>query len=560
MVISAGMMLSVAANAGSGRVRIQESTTETTTKELPSTGRGIKGLREELKSELSSEATTKTEITSEATTESVQITTVVETSTQATTARTDMPAAVDENGEPLTGDALKAYNIVANTFKDKWTSELNVDPSISVVHNDDMYTATEKCFKFPGGNVYAITRFRFNKNSEERLEQTIEIPGSQIQIRYIDNDTSRWYMSSDIKNTEKQTLFIDTDQAHYIISLPSVYSNKFENGTLEAKPELEEKINIEKSESGYTLKYSYPVDTSLIGEIWYLKSDKALVDWTKSEQFKVLHQDLSVTRRISWDGYYFPTPDTYTPYSETMFYRQPSDYPGAAFTKDATFPAAYDLGYVFTYTCMQNQDATGFWPTPPKSGWLAKDFNIGANFYDTRFNTDFGENLLYAYKRYNNSKFLYAAVRYCEYFIHHAENYGYETQNKGVLVQDYGYHFTHTNTHVSLNHQLAELIFLYKVYQITHEVRYKELADKMLQGVIDTQSQWVLPSGNLNYALFYTSDTNTMVDYPFLTYNDLKHTKEIYYEIYKKEVSTIEYLMNCKMQWMIENNVTDYEK
>ena len=100
MVISAGMMLSVAANAGSGRVRIQESTTETTTKELPSTGRGIKGLREELKSELSSEVTTKTEITSEATTESVQITTVVETSTQATTARTDMPAAVDENGEP----------------------------------------------------------------------------------------------------------------------------------------------------------------------------------------------------------------------------------------------------------------------------------------------------------------------------------------------------------------------------------------------------------------------------------------------------------------------------
>jgi hypothetical protein len=339
-----------------------------------------------------------------------------------------------------------------------------------------------------------------------------------------------------------------------------VYSNSFENGTLESQPDLEEKVTIEKGDGEYILTYSFPRSTANIGEIWYLSSEKALADWNNSTHFDALKQDLAISRRLSWDGYYFPTPSSYTPYSPTMYYRQPSDYAGSSFTQAGSFPATFDMGYVLTYLCMQNQNDVGYWPTAPKSGWLATDFQIGANFYDTRFNTDFGENLLYAYKRYNNDEFLMAAARYCEFFINHAEGNHYETKNGGWLVQDYGYPYEHTATHVSLNHQLAELNYLYKVYQITKEDRYREMADKMLLAVQDTQDQWVLANNNLNYAMYYLADTNTMVDYPYLTYNDLKHTKELYKAIYNKEVATIEYLMKCKMEWMLENNVTGYEK
>lgn len=244
-----------------------------------------------------------------------------------------------------------------------------------------------------------------------------------------------------------------------------------------------------------------------------------------------------------------------------MLYRQPSDYSGASFTKYGSFPAPFELGYVFTYTCMGNQNTDGYWPTGPKSGWLATDFNIAAGFYDTRFNTDFGCNLIDAYKRYNNTQFLMAACKYAEFFLEHAEKNSYVTTNGGLLVEDYGYKFEHTKTHVSLNHQLAEMNYLYRLYNITKEERYKEMADRMLKGVEDTKDQWVLANNNLNYALYYLANTNTMVDYPYLTYNDLKEAQELYMQSHNNAKNeTLQYLMDCKMEWMLANGVTGYNK
>ena len=147
-----------------------------------------------------------------------------------------------------------------------------------------------------------------------------------------------------------------------------------------------------------------------------LQSANKLADWSNINHFNTLKQDLGINRRFSWDLLLLPTPSNYTPYSPTMLYRQPSDYSGASFTKYGSFPAPFELGYVFTYTCMGNQNTDGYWPTYPKSGWLATDFNIAAGFYDTRFNIDFGCNLIDAYKRYNNTQFLMVGCKYAEFF------------------------------------------------------------------------------------------------------------------------------------------------
>lgn len=483
----------------------------------------------------------------------------IETPVQVTTVNSGFSLSnSDENGVPYTGNKLEAYNIAAKTFKDKWTVETKPNIVERTEFSDNVYTVNSKTFEFDDSS-FVIKRYSFNvTDTASKLNQSIEISGNTIEIRYVDPDTDQWYMSGNVDNTKKQTLFIDTDTTHMIVSVPGVYTNKFENNTLEMRPELEDKINITKTSTGYSLNFAFPKDTGIIGEIWYLQSDKALADWNNSNHFSTMKQDLAINRRFSWDGYYFPAPSNYVPYSETMLYRQPSDYAGASFARYGDFPAAFDLGFVFTYTCMKNQTEQGFWATGPKSGWLAADFQIGAGFYDTRFNTDFAESLLYAYKRYNNDEFLFAATRYAEYFIDHANSNNYMTKNGGILVQDYGYDYDHTDTHVSLNHQLAELNYLYKLYQITRETKYKDMADLMLKAIEDTQDQWVLANNNLNYALYYLAGTNPMVDYPYLTYNDLLNTKVLYKSIYGKEHSTLEYLINCKKQWMDANDVVGY--
>jgi hypothetical protein len=547
-----------------------EETTETTTKKS--------------KTETTTKKSGNTFTAKEATTEAT-------TKTKVTTTETTTETPTDAQGNKLTGNDLKAWQAVANTYKDKWATKVDVKPVDETVLSEYDHSVDKRSFKFDNNDVFELYRYSFNITDYEvvtvtqettttvegstetttqettepetkvvykRLTDSFTIPGNTIEIRYKDPSASEWYMSQNPENTQKQLLFIDTDSYHMIISVPAVYSTTYTNNTLEYHPDLEEKINIENLGGSYKISYSFPIDKEKIGEIWMLKSTEALANWNDATHFSTMSQDLAVARRFSKDGYYFPVPSSYYPYSETMLYRHPSDYAGTSFARYGSFNAAKELGYVFVWTCMQNQNEKGYWATGPKSDWLVKDFKIGAGFYDTRFNTDFAQSLLYAYKRYNNTDFLYAACKYAQYFIDHAENNHYETKNGGYLVQDYGYDYDHNDTHVSLNHQLAELNYLYNLYEITKNEDYKELADKMLLAIDDTRDQWVLPSGDLNYALYYSSDTNTMVDYPYLTYNDLFTTKQILKNQFKTTNATVEYLMASKKAWMDANNVTGY--
>lgn len=543
-----------------------EATTEVTTEKpvesttFQSVSASTRGVKNKNKT-----VTTTTETTTEKPTETTTAfdKTKYEANIEITTINTNVYSdnPIDKNGNPLTGNALEAYNVVKNTFKDKWKAITEPEIKEEIIYNDADKTVKEKTFDFINKDKFSIKRYNFNTTKEERYSETINIPGSSFEMRYVSPDTKEWFMSQNPLNTEKQTLFIDTDKASIIISIPSVYTNnKFENNTQEYNPDLEESVSITiNDDDTVSITYTFPHDTNYVGEIWYLLSmEHKLADWNNINHFNVLKQELTDGRRFSWDGYYFQVPYNYIPYSETMLYRQPSNYAGASMTKYGDFLAAYDLGYVFTYTCMQNQNDLGYWATGPKSGWLSEDFNIGANFYDTRFNTDFAVNLISAYKRYNNDDFLMAVCRYAEYFIDHATNNHYETKNGGWLVEDYGYDYDHNRTHISLNHQLAELNVLYTLYQTTREDKYKALADKMLLAIEDTKDQWVLGNNNLNYALYYMAGTNAMVDYPYLTYNDLFETQTIYKTIYGKTNDVIQYLMDCKMEWMLNNDVTGY--
>ena len=524
-------------------VTTQEETTKKTSKSTKTTSTSGKS-----KSGSSSAASKKETTTAEETTEKP---TVKEETTETTT---QIP--VDAYGVPLTGVELVVHNIKAETPKDQWAQIFTADWKEETAENND-YVLKQRNIKFENGDIFYQHRYSFKKNAEDALVTGLSIPGSKIEIRYID-ENSKWYMSSNIENTAYETLFIDTDKVSLIIGVPAVYMNDTTANTLVRVPEQEKKVVITKESGGYRLTYEFPRNKNVIGEIWVLRSNYKLADWSNAKTFDALSHDLGKDRRLCWDGYYFPIPHNYKPNAPNMMYRHPSNYAGASFVKNGTFLATKDLGYIMTKICMKNRNAQGYWQTGPQSEWLMSDFNIDAGFYDTRFNTDFAENLLNAYKLYNDEEFLDALVRYGEFFKSHANEHNYITQNGGILVEDYGHTKAHTKTHVSLNHQLAEINLLYKMYDLTKHQPYLELADKMLLAIEDTKDQWVLPSNNLNYALHYTGTYNTMIDYPCLTYNDLYTTRHLLRTYFNRNSDTIQYLMDCKLDWMKKNNVTGY--
>lgn len=532
-----------------------EENTEMTTEEITTkkTSKSSSGTGSSGKSKGgSSRAAAKAETTTaEQTTKEQETVTTTEAATETTT---EIP--VDANGIPLSGMDLIIHNIKAETPKDDKAPVFTAQWKEEVVENND-YVLKQRDVKFENGDIFYMHRYNFKKNDQNNLVTGLSIPGSKIEIRYID-ENNKWYMSSNIENTAYETMFIDTDKVSMIIGVPAVYMNDTTAATLVRVPEQEKKINITKEDGGYRLTYEFPRNKNVMGEIWVLRSNYKLADWSNAKNFEALSHDLSKERRLCWDGYYFPIPHNYKPNAPYMMYRHPSDYAGASFVKNATFLATKDLGYVITKICMENQNGLGYWQTGPQSEWLMSDFNIDAGFYDTRFNTDFAENLLSAYKTYNNEEFLDALVRYCEFFKSHAEQHSYQTANGGILVEDYGHTKNHTKTHVSLNHQLAELNLLYRMYDLTKHQPYLELADKMLLAIEDTKDQWVLPSNNLNYALHYTGTYNTMIDYPYLTYNDLYITRHLLRTYFNKNSDTVQYLMDCKLDWMKKNNVTGY--
>jgi len=580
VLISSLLITSVAYAAGSSSKAVKqrpttttEATTETTTE---NTTKNIIETNTEFTTEDLTKITieTNTEFTTEDLTRTIienatenTTKTIIENATEFTTE--NITKTIAENAtESTTENILQEQT----TYSDIVSGVVNNAPPLkdiipfmpaernNITENDDI-KLTQYEVLFENGDYYWFNRYEFKKDSDTDYFTSFNIPGDTIEIRYVDPDTKQWVMTTNIDNIKKNTLFINTDKYNLVTSVPAVYKNEFPSNTLQVLKEDETPVKITKLDGQYNLSFRFKQSTDKIGELWVLQSENPLYDFNDASTAENLKtHDLGIERRWSYDGYYFPIPSNYVPTGENMLYRHPANYTGASWARYSYNLLSKDLGYVMTKICSKNQNDTGYWSTDPKSLWLEADFNIKEQFYDTRFNTDFACSLVYAYQNYNVKEFLESAVRYAEFFIKHAQNNHYETDNGGWLVEDYSSETEYTKTHVSLNHQLSEINFLYELFNATAEKKYLEIADLMLLAIDDTKNSWVLPDNNLNYALMYTGTNNKMIDYPYLTYNDLFQTKQILSKYFNKVNITIEYLMQCKKQWMDNNNITGYNK
>lgn len=441
----------------------------------------------------------------------------------------------------------------------------------------------EKIIRFKNNDLFSISKIS-PYPSGGHIEKTIFLPGEHIEVSFFDSKENFVKQLSHL-HLPLKTLYIKTTACNAVLSIGAVYNVDSKYSTIVPNFKKEVPLTAEAVESpvrGYVFTGNFDLLPSEIGEFWYIVSENT------DDKFYDMDDEYTKTAlrinemskdeiRLCHDGFYFKAPTTYTPYRENMLYKQPSCYTGVSFARYGQSPLLDELGYAIMRLSLQNQNEKGFWPTTLTVDWLKSDFNIKNNFYDTRFNTDMATGLVTTYEKYHDKYFLNALFRYTEYFINHAQTLNIESTN-GILVRDYAGDENSLKTHSSLNHHASEIIYLNFLYDMLRTLDEETkmyfqnyefvkdpeiistLSSKMLKGIEDTEDFWIMKNGNLRYAYGYTGTSNTMLDYPYLTYNDLLILNNQIKEKNGEGNEVIERLMTSKKLWMDENNITGYLK
>ena len=202
----------------------------------------------------------------------------------------------------------------------------------------------------------------------------------------------------------------------------------------------------------------------------------------------------------------------------------------------------------------------GFLPTLPKSTWLYNDYGIESGFFDTRFNADTIETNIIAWRIFREPLYRENYLKLSDYYIKHFEKNHYSLLdsmgNECYLVDDYFYPRAKIS-HVSLNHQLQGIHIFYMLYETEKDIKYLNIADKMLSGIKVTKDRWIMANGNLIYA-YMPDGTMGLPDYPYLTYNDLLAVQSDLQRIKGVKDPDIEALIITKKLWMDNNGISGY--
>lgn len=414
---------------------------------------------------------------------------------------------------------------------------------------------------FENGDFYNINRYTYTQTLQDKHTEQLKINGTDVVIRYINPETGEKVTTKDLNDLYNTTLIVSTNQESYILSVPATYDINTSYNTLLIKRDLEEPLTIVQKDGYYEVNYSFYHDTDIINEFWYMKSNETYQFFNdQNTHSDFLFHDLSQNIRWSIDGYYFPTSFNYVPGGEDRLYKHPSCLAGISLARYGGTDLSRNLGTVMVKTNIKQQNELGYWETGPISLWLSKDFGIKENFYDTRFNSDFIIALIELYEITQDYDYLQATYKYINFYFEFAKNNSYFTENGGIYVSDYGGKEQDEKSHVSLNHFLVEIEVLLRLYLTTGNQEYADYAEKMFQAIVDTRDDWILEDGNLVYAFYYEKDTNLMIDYVYLTYNDMFNLQNLLMLNFDTRSEILDYLMDSKREWLITNNAHNYNK
>lgn len=312
------------------------------------------------------------------------------------------------------------------------------------------------------------------------------------------------------------------------------------------------------SKSSNEIKFSYNLVSIPRKEIkasWIL-SKEPLVDWGHDFAYRtLLNMDYYNDTYFFNDGIYRINMYNYLPRSQKVpsYFKNPAGLQVRACKWVLNHGNLFRIiGLYSMYSYADSYNKEGYIPTQPMSEWLSKDFGIGYNFYDTRFNSDTVESLMRIYTDYPDEYVLEKIKNYIAFYKAYYKKYQYNA-GKAIFVPDY-MDITGKNkiNHTSLNHFISETYAMLGYYKLTGDKEALEIGNQMLDSIKMTSDKWIRPNGDLWYKVTpegkYVSN-----DYPLVTYNDLNYFKGFLKQIFGNVPQEIEKLFKSKEKWAIQN-------
>lgn len=413
-------------------------------------------------------------------------------------------------------------------------------------------------YLLPNGDRFCQVRLTFGRRAEGEVSlDAITLPEQTALYRFDRQDQS-WF-SSELGRGELACgqFHVRSAAGSMLLVAPQSYIQR-DNQMLEHLPELDGYLRSRPISDGWRVEFCVPAVPDTQAEYFYLASQEELVDWDDAAaRISWASYDLTGVNRWCYNGYYYRTPDTYVPSGENYFHLLPAAHIAVRCTEH-DYRGCFDLALVMLHVMLELQNDQGYFPTLAESTWLSHDYGIPAGFYDTRFNSDLVKALLTMNRRYNIPEFADAAIRYGQFYQSMAERCHFTVDSYAWLVWDYYVPGMDTPTHCSLNHQAAEILVLYQLYDLTNFEDYRQLAEFMVKGILALGDAWILENGDLAYAYLPNGDMG-MTDYPYLTYNDLFDLREALDRRYGEHDPQLDRLMESKRQWMDARKITGYK-
>jgi hypothetical protein len=280
-------------------------------------------------------------------------------------------------------------------------------------------------------------------------------------------------------------------------------------------------------------------------------SSVPLMDWSDSKAVSILHAlDLDRVKMLFSNGIYVKTPSNYVPGTQQSLYRTASALhlrECMKFQESGQLFKNLAVSLMYTYSEAYNQH--GYIPTYPKSLWLYNDYNIGYEFYDTRFNSDTAWSLMAAYEVYKDELVMSRIKRYIHFYLYYSKAFAFRTNANSFFVPDYmDAERNNVTTLCSLNHLVSEMNVLYRYYLITGNTEVLERAHEIRDSINTSSRKWVKNDGDLWYAVTPSGDY-IKDDYPLLTYHDLQAAVELMQQAGEEVPKGISFMLNSKIKW-----------
>lgn len=339
----------------------------------------------------------------------------------------------------------------------------------------------------------------------------------------------------------------------------------YDNGKESVLRELvNEDKNIAINEQDNHLIYSMELRTTANGQIsenWFLLSDTELFSSTsamKSYKDRTNHEFISSRKWLTATGPYTKLPWSIEPSTTLGYGRNLVVLQGMPFVKTYKLTPErfyYDMivnsaNYIWDF-----KSDSDLWETEYTSTWLENDYGIIAPYTDTRHNENIALFLSAAGDILNNQMLKDSYLLYADFLANQETIDNILRTTQGYYILDYYSEAQTKKTHVSLNHALGEMNYLFNIYEETNDDKYLQVALKIKAATEDIGDDWINPT---NGDLWYQINGDRSFegkDYDTLTLEDLVVSLDYFERFDLPYDDVFMRLVDTKVNYIIDNDV-----